>query len=85
MDDLAKDLALKLEKPVTDKTGLTGNYDIKLKWSKDQQLFAEDFGRDKPTAPSIFTVLKNTLGVGADTNTLSVTNTGCRQSDSARS
>ena len=62
-DDLAKDLALGLEKPVVNKTGLTGRYDIKLKWSIEGQTLNGEDVQDVETAPSIFTAVKETLGL----------------------
>jgi len=42
---------------VVDETGLTGNYDITLKWTPDDQRGADDAG------PSIFTALEEQLGL----------------------
>jgi uncharacterized protein (TIGR03435 family) len=60
-DDLARDLALRLEKPVVNKTGLTGWYDIQLKWSMEGQSLNGEVVQD--TAPSMFTAVKETLGL----------------------
>ena len=56
-DHLAKGLAGTLRRPVEDRTGLTGLYDFHLKWSADKP--------DAPAddAPSIFTAVKETLGL----------------------
>lgn len=62
-DDLAKDLAARLEKPVVNKTALTGRYDIKLKWSVEGQKLNGDDAQDEETAPSMFTAVKETLGL----------------------
>jgi len=42
---------------VVDKTGLTGNYDITLKWTPDEQQGAPDAG------PTLFTALEEQLGL----------------------
>jgi uncharacterized protein (TIGR03435 family) len=42
---------------VVDKTGLTGHYDIAIKWTSDKGLSADDAG------PSIFTALEEQLGL----------------------
>lgn len=42
---------------VVDKTGLTGNYDMTLRWTPDEQRSADDAG------PSIFTALEEQLGL----------------------
>ena len=42
---------------VIDKTGLTGNYDLTLKWTPEQQRTADDSG------PSVFTALEEQLGL----------------------
>jgi uncharacterized protein (TIGR03435 family) len=62
-DDLSKDLAARLEKPVINKTGLTGRYDIQLKWSVEGQTLNGQDVQDGETAPSIFTAVKETLGL----------------------
>lgn len=55
MSNLAATLSFPLKCPVVDKTGLNGNYDIKLD-------FAPDDDTDSPL-PSIFTALRETLGL----------------------
>jgi uncharacterized protein (TIGR03435 family) len=50
---LSDDLARK----VVDKTGLTGNYDIDLKWTPDDKQSADNAG------PSLFTALEEQLGL----------------------
>lgn len=62
-DDLAHALAARLEKPVVNKTGLAGRYDIKLKWSVEGQKLNGDDAQDEETAPSMFTAVKETLGL----------------------
>jgi uncharacterized protein (TIGR03435 family) len=67
---LAQDLSGNLNMPVVDKTGLTGIYDIDLKWTPDPA--RREFGdvRDPaelpapdPSRPEIFTALKEQLGL----------------------
>lgn len=67
---LANDLSGNLNLPVVDKTGLTGNYDIDLKWTPDAAQL--DFGDIRPPAdpppfdpnrPEIFTAIKEQLGL----------------------
>jgi uncharacterized protein (TIGR03435 family) len=50
---------------VIDKTGLTGKYDITLRWNSDQGFASEDLERGA-SAPSIFTALKEQLGLELD-------------------
>lgn len=56
---LAVVLADKLGRPVVDKTGLTGRYDIALLWSDDQAVSSRDL--DAP--PPLFTALQEQLGL----------------------
>ncbi len=46
-----------LSRNVVDKTGLTGNYDIDLKWTPDEQQGTPDAG------PTLFTALEEQLGL----------------------
>jgi uncharacterized protein (TIGR03435 family) len=59
-----------LNRPVIDKTGLTGYYDIDLKWTPDAN--RPDFGdvhnpadlpAPDPNRPEIFTAIKEQLGL----------------------
>jgi len=47
-----------LHRPVNDRTGLTGLFDLHLKWTSDSAA-----GPDSPDAVSIFTALKEQLGL----------------------
>ncbi|WP_156993596.1 TIGR03435 family protein [Terriglobus sp. TAA 43] len=60
-DDLAKGLAGTLRRPVENRTGLTGQYDFHLKWSADKSELSPGSAADD--APSIFTAVKETLGL----------------------
>lgn len=55
MDDLAKFLSSDVQRAVLNKTGISGRFDIDLKWSPD---LTEDENR-----PSLFTALKEQLGL----------------------
>jgi uncharacterized protein (TIGR03435 family) len=53
-----------LDRPVIDRTGLTGGFDLRLKWAADTP--ANTLGSvavDNPTGPSIFTALKEQIGL----------------------
>ncbi|HEV2709041.1 MAG TPA: TIGR03435 family protein [Edaphobacter sp.] len=59
VSDLAVVLADKLGRPVVDKTGLTGRYDIRLMWTPDQTVTSE-----KPDAPPpLLTAMQEQLGL----------------------
>lgn len=55
MDDLAKFLSSDVQRTVLNRTGVSGRFDIELKWSPD---LTEDESR-----PSLFTALKEQLGL----------------------
>ena len=69
LSNLAANLSMQLHREVRDRTGLTGNYDFKLSWSRE-----ELDGRPQdaaasgaaPAAPSIFTALQEQLGLKLD-------------------
>ena len=53
-----------LDRPVIDRTGLTGGFDLHLKWAAEVPASALGSGTvDDPTGPSIFTALKEQLGL----------------------
>jgi uncharacterized protein (TIGR03435 family) len=53
-----------LDRPVIDRTGLTGGFDLHLKWAAEVPASAPGPGTiDEPTGPSIFTALKEQLGL----------------------
>jgi uncharacterized protein (TIGR03435 family) len=55
LDEIAANLSAQLERPVFDKTGLTGKFDFELSWVPDQT----------PTVsgPSLFTAVQEQLGL----------------------
>jgi uncharacterized protein (TIGR03435 family) len=67
LDDLAHQLAGVLGHRVKDKTGLTGNYDFKLRWTPDDArpvgAAPADNGQPAEDAPSLFTALQEQLGL----------------------
>jgi uncharacterized protein (TIGR03435 family) len=67
---LAQDLTGNLNMPVVDKTGLTGEYDMDLKWTPDtaRPAFGDvgnpaDLPAPDPNRPEIFTAIKEQLGL----------------------
>ena len=58
---LASQLSSVERRSVIDKTGLTGSYDIDLKWTPDDAPVGG--GADSDTGPSIFTALQEQLGL----------------------
>ncbi|SEF56611.1 soil-associated protein, TIGR03435 family [Bryocella elongata] len=54
-----------LDRPVTDKTGLTARYDFDLTWSPDETQFGGEVPVASPDAPSppLFTALQQQLGL----------------------
>jgi uncharacterized protein (TIGR03435 family) len=56
-------LPRELRRIVVDKTGLTGRYDISLKWTPDQGPAPMLNGEPDTSAPSIFTALEEQLGL----------------------
>lgn len=60
MEQLVDELSANLDRPVLNKTGLTGDYDYSLEWAPERD------GRPAPeeiNAPSIFTALREQLGL----------------------
>ena len=54
-----------LDRPVVDRTGLTGRYDFDLKWAPDESQFGGDLPpapADAPAAP-LFTAIQQQLGL----------------------
>lgn len=64
--NLAMFLAQTLHKQVVDKTGLTGNYDMSLKWQPEDQSPESHDATGGEQAPSIFTAVQEQLGLKLD-------------------
>jgi uncharacterized protein (TIGR03435 family) len=56
---LTQNLANRLGRVVTDQTGLTGKYDFAIEWDPQSD--------EEPAGPSLFTVLKEQLGLRLET------------------
>ena len=65
MTKLAESLSrMGTDRPVIDKTGLAGGFDLHLKWALDEAAGATGpVTTDEPTGTSIFTALKEQLGL----------------------
>jgi len=67
MHELVSLLSSQLQKPVVDKTGLTGRYDFTLRWAAEQlSLVPGTPTGDADKSPSIFTALREQLGLRLD-------------------
>jgi uncharacterized protein (TIGR03435 family) len=62
MPELAVFLTSQVERPVLDATGVTGVFDFKLEWSREEYVVKTADGNE-PAAPSIFTALQEQLGL----------------------
>jgi uncharacterized protein (TIGR03435 family) len=62
IQDLAGPLGVMVSKPIVDKTGLTGAYDIDLQWDPTG-LAVEPAKLESSEAPSIFTAVEEQLGL----------------------
>lgn len=61
LSGLANELGYSLDHPVIDKTGLTGKYDLSLKWRPDNQPASD--GNSGDDLPGLFTALQEQLGL----------------------
>jgi uncharacterized protein (TIGR03435 family) len=54
-----------LDRPVVDKTGLSGRYDFDLEWTPDETQFAGNVptGNPEPPKPDLFTAMQQQLGL----------------------
>jgi bla regulator protein blaR1 len=63
MEEIAKTLHAMVARPVADRTGLTGVFDVDLRWSR-YDLSADAAASDSPNdSPSIFAALQEQLGL----------------------
>jgi uncharacterized protein (TIGR03435 family) len=63
IENLCENLSGILERPVVDETGLNGFYDLELKYSLDNSATGKEDGTDGVTGPSIFTAVRESLGL----------------------
>jgi uncharacterized protein (TIGR03435 family) len=61
LSGLVNQLGYSLDHPVIDKTGLTGKYDLSLKWRPDNQPPSDNSSADE--LPGLFTALQEQLGL----------------------
>jgi uncharacterized protein (TIGR03435 family) len=62
MEGLASSLEMRLQKPVTDATGLTGEYEIQLEWAPDTAVTTDGDG-----PPALPAALQEQLGLRLET------------------
>lgn len=62
VSDLALILQFRVDRPVIDRTGLKGRYDMTLKWTYDE----DRAPTDGTAAPSLFTAIQEQLGLKLD-------------------
>lgn len=83
MSQLAKTLSGPVGRPVTDDTGIGGNFDFTLKWTPDDsepdwlaalppEVRAQLPPREAPTGPSIFTALQEQLGLKLEARKITI-------------
>ncbi len=61
---LAEELSKEVGRPVVDRTGIAGRYDLKLKWTLDDAPASQSQnGSSADSAPSLFTALQEQLGL----------------------
>ncbi|HEY9136768.1 MAG TPA: TIGR03435 family protein [Terriglobus sp.] len=63
MKQLADVLSGEVERTIVDKSGVTGDYDVNLKWTPERRINAGDNGTAGETAPSIYEALKEQAGL----------------------
>lgn len=63
MDDIAKTLHAMVARPVADKTGLTGVFDVDLRWSRYDLSGDTGTSDSSNDSPSIFAALQEQLGL----------------------
>src|SRR5262249_46564117 len=60
---VAGQLSLVLDKPVINKTGLTGIFNIHLRWADDLKADADSSATSNTERPSLFTALQEQMGL----------------------
>jgi uncharacterized protein (TIGR03435 family) len=61
---LAEELSKEVGRPVIDRTGIAGRYDLTLKWTPDDRVRLTDSdSADSNSGPSLFTALQEQLGL----------------------
>lgn len=68
LSEFAKLLSLQTDRPVVDRTGMVGQFDITLTWAPDAPTATppaggENTGRDNASDPTIFTAVREQLGL----------------------
>jgi uncharacterized protein (TIGR03435 family) len=66
MQTFVASLSYEIGRPVMDKTGLTGNYDLKLTWTPDEMQASAGPSNSAPgadLAPSVFAAIEEQLGL----------------------
>jgi uncharacterized protein (TIGR03435 family) len=63
MGELASVLESDLDRPVVDRTGITGNFAFQLEWTRERERTAADPNSTDPMRPSIFAALQEQLGL----------------------
>lgn len=60
---LAGQLTLLLDRPVVDRTGLTGRFDVHLRWTDQASTDSQITPGSDASGPSIFTAIQEQLGL----------------------
>jgi uncharacterized protein (TIGR03435 family) len=63
MADFPAAIRIFLDRPVVDKTGITGTFDFRLRFAPDENITGIPPNPDEPDLPSIFTALQEQLGL----------------------
>ncbi|HEY9136767.1 MAG TPA: TIGR03435 family protein [Terriglobus sp.] len=63
LPNLAENLSYQVERTIVDKTGLTDQYDIELKWTPEERANATTDNGTGDTPPAIFEAIKDQLGL----------------------
>jgi uncharacterized protein (TIGR03435 family) len=68
MQDLTAALQSMVDRPVVDRTGLTGSYDVDLQWAPMDLHADEDAAATLNDGPSLFTAVQDQLGLKLDSH-----------------